>query len=110
MAISLSKKTELKILTPVGMLGYWFSEQIFWEAIEEGVDAIILDSSSTDSGPLKLALGGTTVPREGYDARYEQLPDNRTARTRLTFPIGGARTIHSEARGRPNSGLFQYIH
>jgi len=29
MAISLLKKTELKTLTPVGMLGYGFSEQIF---------------------------------------------------------------------------------
>jgi hypothetical protein len=49
------------------MLGYGFSEQIFWEAIEEGVEVIILDSGSTDSGPSKLALGGTTVPREGYE-------------------------------------------
>lgn len=67
MAVSTSTKTELKILTPVGMLGYGFSEQIFWEAVEDGVDAIILDSGSTDSGPSKLALGGTTVPREGYE-------------------------------------------
>ena len=67
MALSLPTKTELRILTPVGMLGYGFSEQIFWEAIENGVDAIILDSGSTDSGPSKLALGGTTVPREGYE-------------------------------------------
>lgn len=48
------------------MLGYGFSEQIFLEAIEEGVDAIILDSGSMDSGTSKLALGGTTVPREGH--------------------------------------------
>jgi hypothetical protein len=49
------------------MLGYGFSEQVFWEAIEKGVDAVILDSGSTDSGPSKLALGCTTVPREGYE-------------------------------------------
>ena len=66
MTASPPKKAELKILTPVGMLGYGFSEEIFWEAVEDGLDAIILDSGSTDSGPSKLALGGTTVPREGY--------------------------------------------
>jgi hypothetical protein len=44
MTISAPKKDELKILTPVGILGYGFSEQVFWGAIEDGVDAIILDS------------------------------------------------------------------
>jgi len=66
MAISPRKKTELRILTPIGMLGYGFSKDLFWAAIEEGVDAIILDSGSTDGGPAKLALGDTTVVREGY--------------------------------------------
>jgi hypothetical protein len=66
MAIS-PPKTELETLTPVGMLGYGFGEQIFWEAIEEGADAIILDSGSTDSGTSKLALGDTTVSQEVYE-------------------------------------------
>lgn len=66
MAILPRKKTELRILTPIGMLGYGFSKGLFWAAIEEGVDAVILDSGSTDSGPAKLALGSTTVTREGY--------------------------------------------
>ena len=59
-------KTELRILTPVGMLGQGFNEQTFWQAIEGGVDAMILDSGSTDSGPGKLATGSTSVPRAGY--------------------------------------------
>jgi Domain of unknown function (DUF4387)/Acyclic terpene utilisation family protein AtuA len=59
-------KKELRILTPIGMLGYSFSESLFWDAIEEGVDAIILDSGSTDSGPSKLALGQTVVSRQSY--------------------------------------------
>jgi hypothetical protein len=60
-------KSELRILTPIGMLGQGFSEQIFWEAMETGVDAIVLDSGSTDSGPGRLALGSTSVPRAGYE-------------------------------------------
>jgi hypothetical protein len=60
-------KSELRILTPIGMLGQGFSEQIFWEAMETGVDAIVLDSGSTDSGPGRLALGSTSVPRTGYE-------------------------------------------
>ena len=58
---------EIKILTPIGMLGYSFSEALFWSAVEAGVDAIILDSGSTDSGPAKLALGQTTVSRQAYE-------------------------------------------
>ncbi|KAK4452238.1 hypothetical protein QBC34DRAFT_457281, partial [Podospora aff. communis PSN243] len=58
--------SELKILTPIGMLGYSFNEDIFWSAVEDGVDAIILDSGSTDSGPSKLAFGQTSASREAY--------------------------------------------
>lgn len=57
---------ELKIFTPIGMLGYSFSEQIFWSTLDDGVDAIILDSGSTDSGPSKLAFGHTSASREAY--------------------------------------------
>ncbi|KAK4234663.1 hypothetical protein C8A03DRAFT_18477 [Achaetomium macrosporum] len=58
---------EIKILTPTGMLGYSFSEDLFWSAVKDGVDAIILDSGSTDSGPAKLALGQTTTSRQAYE-------------------------------------------
>jgi hypothetical protein len=58
---------EIKILTPIGMLGYSFSQELFWQAIEDGVDAIILDSGSTDSGPSRLALGHSGCTREGYE-------------------------------------------
>lgn len=57
---------ELRILTPVGMLGYGFDEDLVWRAVESGVDAIIADCGSTDSGPQKLAQGTTTVTREAY--------------------------------------------
>lgn len=49
------------------MLGYSFSETIFWDTLEKGIDAIILDSGSTDSGPSKLALSKPTVSRTSYE-------------------------------------------
>ena len=57
---------EIKILTPIGMLGYSFSEKLFWSAVESGIDAIIVDSGSIDSGPAKLAFGQTTASRQEY--------------------------------------------
>jgi hypothetical protein len=66
-------KSELKIVTPVGMLGYGFNEEMLWRVLEEGVDAIIADSGSTDSGPQKLALGHTTVTREAYERDLDAL-------------------------------------
>ncbi|KAJ6481766.1 hypothetical protein C8R45DRAFT_1002972 [Mycena sanguinolenta] len=59
--------TELRIFTPIGMLGYGFSEKIFWDAVHNGVDAIIADSGSTDSGPSKLATGSLPVKRLAYE-------------------------------------------
>ncbi|RMJ13126.1 hypothetical protein BHE90_004942 [Fusarium euwallaceae] len=67
-----------QIVTPVGMMGYGFSE----EQVEAALDdfshfptptAIILDSGSTDSGPSKLALGTTTCPRSSYVRDFRKL-------------------------------------
>ena len=60
-----------QIVTPVGMLGYGFTELQAVAALEETAQlptptAIILDSGSTDSGPSKLALGSMTCPRSSY--------------------------------------------
>ncbi|OQU99618.1 hypothetical protein CLAIMM_05228 [Cladophialophora immunda] len=57
----------LRIFTPVGMLGYSFSESTFWDTLKRGVDAVILDSGSTDNGPSKLALGKPTVAQSSYE-------------------------------------------
>jgi hypothetical protein len=57
---------EIRILTPVGMIGYGFNHDLLWKAMSEGVDAIIADCGSTDSGPQKLAQGTMTVSREAY--------------------------------------------
>lgn len=56
-------KDELRIFTPIGQLGQGWSEQIFWNTLDAGVDAIIIDGGSTDSGPGRLALGKSNVPR-----------------------------------------------
>lgn len=56
-------KDELRIFTPIGQLGQGWSEQIFWDTLDSGVDAIIIDGGSTDSGPGRLALGKPNVPR-----------------------------------------------
>ncbi|KAL2844810.1 hypothetical protein BJY01DRAFT_263775 [Aspergillus pseudoustus] len=57
---------ELRIFTPIGMLGYGFSEAIYWATMASGVDAVIVDAGSTDSGPSKLALGKSTGTRHTY--------------------------------------------
>lgn len=59
------------IVTPIGMMGYGFDEQVVEEELRElshtsTPTAIILDSGSTDSGPSKLALGSMTAPRSAY--------------------------------------------
>ncbi|KIW21146.1 hypothetical protein PV08_01726 [Exophiala spinifera] len=66
-----SRNDELRLFTPVGMLGYGYSHDVFWSTIEQGVDAIIADSGSTDSGPSKLALGTMSCPREAYQHDLE---------------------------------------
>lgn len=55
-----------RILTPTGMLGYGYPEQDFWDCVERGVDAIVVDSGSTDPGPYLLALGATLVSDASY--------------------------------------------
>ncbi|EWC45450.1 hypothetical protein DRE_00849 [Drechslerella stenobrocha 248] len=64
---------EIKIFTPVGQMGQGFDEAIFWDTLGAGVDAIILDGGSTDSGPARLALGKTNVPKEGLVRDLELL-------------------------------------
>ena len=67
-------KNGLRIFTPVGCVGYGYSTSIFWSTIQNhSVNAIICDAGSTDSGPQKLALGSTTVPRESYEADLEPM-------------------------------------
>ena len=59
------------IITPVGMLGFGFREDELISTLQSLTSspaprALILDSGSTDSGPQKLANGGSTSPRSSY--------------------------------------------
>lgn len=61
-----------QVITPVGMLGYGFTDAHVIEGLERvsklsTPTAIILDSGSTDSGPGKLVLGGMSCPRASYE-------------------------------------------
>jgi hypothetical protein len=60
-------ESEFHILTPIGMLGYGYSTEQFWYAMEEyRPQAIIVDSGSTDSGPYKLGMNKMTSSRSSY--------------------------------------------
>lgn len=64
----------LRIFTPIGCVGYGYSTETFWTTLDTyDVDAIICDAGSTDSGPQKLALGHTTVPKESYESDLEPM-------------------------------------
>ena len=56
----------IKILTPVGMLGYGFPEEDYQRGLEREPDAVILDSGSTDPGPYMLGTGQTMVKPMAY--------------------------------------------
>ncbi len=75
---------ELRILTPQGMLGYGVPAEHFWRGIESGVDAMIVDSGSTDPGPYLLGLGKTIVTREASVAI--KLPCNVTIEVTSASP------------------------
>ena len=57
---------EIKILTPVGMLGYGFPVEDYQRGLEHEPDAVILDSGSTDPGPYMLGTGTTMVKPRAY--------------------------------------------
>ncbi|KAF2457085.1 hypothetical protein BDY21DRAFT_385940 [Lineolata rhizophorae] len=87
------------IVTPVGMLGYGLDAAQTEAEVSRfkatGVPtAIILDSGSTDGGPSKLALGGTSVPRSSYVRDLRKLLRlTRLCRVPLMFTsAGGAGT------------------
>ncbi|CZR53527.1 uncharacterized protein PAC_03406 [Phialocephala subalpina] len=56
----------VKIVTPVGMMGYGYEVDKLYKGIQLGASAIIIDAGSTDSGPQKLALGEGTCPHEAH--------------------------------------------
>ena len=57
----------IKILTPIGMLGYGIPEADFWRGVDAGIDAIIVDAGSTDPGPYQLGLGKMIVSKRALE-------------------------------------------
>ena len=80
---------EIKILTPVGMLGYGIPEADFWRGIDNGANAIIIDSGSTDPGPYLLGLGKMLVQPEAYE-RDLRLILAGCAKNKIPLLIGSA--------------------
>lgn len=80
---------EIKILTPVGMLGYGYPAADFWRGIEAGADAIVIDSGSTDNGPQELALGLRTCSNSAYRRDLEPMLEACATR-RIPVLIGSA--------------------
>ena len=62
-----ASKKEIKILTPVGMLGYGIPEADFWRGIDAGADAVVVDAGSTDPGPYLLGLGKMIVAESALE-------------------------------------------
>lgn len=82
-------KRELKILTPVGMLGYGIPEADFWRGIDAGADAIVIDAGSTDPGPYLLGLDKTIVAESEIERDIRLMLAGST-KARIPLLIGSA--------------------
>lgn len=82
-------KDELKLLTPIGMLGYGIPEADFWRGIDAGADAIAVDAGSTDPGPYQLGLGKMIVSERALE-RDLKLCLAGAVRAKIPLLIGSA--------------------
>lgn len=82
-------KDEIRILTPIGMLGYGIPEADFWRGIERGADAIVVDAGSTDPGPYQLGLGKMIVAPSALE-RDLKLCLAGAVKARIPLLIGSA--------------------
>ncbi len=80
---------ELRIVTPVGMLGYGYPIDHFRAAIDAGADAVVIDSGSTDNGPQELALGKRTCSDGAYARDLEPMLEACATR-KIPLLIGSA--------------------
>lgn len=55
--------SQIRVVAPLGMLGYGFPESSFAAAMETGPHVIACDAGSTDAGPHKLGKGVGIVSR-----------------------------------------------
>lgn len=85
----MASRDGLKILTPVGMLGYGIPEADFWRGIEAGADAIVIDAGSTDPGPYLLGLDKTIVAESEMERDIHLMLAGST-RAKIPLIIGSA--------------------
>ncbi len=55
---------EIRVLSPVGMLGYGFPARSFYNGLEKNPHVIAADAGSTDAGPHKLGAGVGIVSKQ----------------------------------------------
>lgn len=80
---------EIRILTPVGMLGYGIPEADFMRGIDAGADAVVVDAGSTDPGPYQLGLAKTIVSPSALERDLRTILKGCRAR-RIPLLIGSA--------------------
>ncbi|GAB6926100.1 acyclic terpene utilization AtuA family protein [Paenibacillus sp. JCM 10914] len=81
--------TDIRILSPCGMLGYGFPEQSFMNGMEQELHGIVVDAGSTDGGPHKLGAGVSIVSKRAVKKDLEIMITNGLAR-KVPIIIGSA--------------------
>ncbi len=75
---------EIKILIPLGCLGYHFNMDLFEQALDHKPDAIACDAGSVDPGPYYLGFGTSYVSR---NATKTDLTPMLVGAMRLGIPL-----------------------
>ncbi|MFX3636730.1 MAG: acyclic terpene utilization AtuA family protein [Candidatus Pristimantibacillus sp.] len=81
--------TDIRILSPCGMLGYGFPEQSFMKAMELELHGIVVDAGSTDGGPHKLGAGVSIVSKRAAKKDLDIIISNGLPRN-IPIIIGSA--------------------
>jgi len=81
--------TDIRILSPCGMLGYGFPERSFMRGMEEELHGIVIDAGSTDGGPHKLGAGVSIVSKRAVKKDLEIIIANGVPRG-IPIIIGSA--------------------
>ncbi|GAA0316690.1 acyclic terpene utilization AtuA family protein [Bacillus carboniphilus] len=81
--------SDVRIVSPCGILGYGFPEESFNRAFDEEVHGIVVDAGSTDAGPHKLGAGVAIVSRRATKKDLDILIKNGVPRN-IPIVIGSA--------------------
>ncbi|MDQ6421487.1 acyclic terpene utilization AtuA family protein [Paenibacillus sp. LHD-117] len=81
--------TDIRILSPCGMLGYGFPEQSFLRGMDYELHGIVVDAGSTDAGPHKLGAGVSIVSKRAAKKDLDIMISNGVPRN-IPIIIGSA--------------------